>query len=79
MTYEIHPEQRDTGVMGEGNTSQNETTPRGFGAMTPKNAIEDVVMRQNSDFYRERVLAYGSWENFLEAHHLTYKDDKVQR
>jgi len=62
--------------MDEGTIKPSEPAPRDFGDMTPKTAIEDVVMRQNSDFYRDRVLTYGSWENFLDAHGLMHKKEK---
>lgn len=31
-------------------------------------SLKDAVEWHNTRFYQERVLAYGSWRNFLDAH-----------
>ena len=76
MTYEIHPDKRDAGVTGEADANHTETASQTLVSRAPRTAIEDVVMRQNSEFYQERILTYGSWENFLDAHGLMYKAEK---
>lgn len=68
MKYERRPDQRDTGVTGEGKARQSNTIPHDIEARVGQAAIEDAIMRQNNRFYQERVLTYGSWENFLNAH-----------
>ncbi|MBI5094294.1 MAG: hypothetical protein HZB26_17870 [Candidatus Hydrogenedentes bacterium] len=76
MKYNMHPERRDAGVTGEGKVKRTDTIPRNADEKVGNAAIENVIMRQNSEFYQERILTYGSWENFLKAHALAVKPKK---